>query len=189
MPDGSFDESGMNSLNHYAYGSIGDWMYEKVAGITPLKPGYKEIQICPHFVKGITSVDAFFDSVYGMIRSAWKCENGKITVDITIPPNTTAQVILPEKEGIQKIGSGVYHYEYETDTRLEADRFTMDTTLGALLQEPSAVELLNQYMPGMLDDPMIEFAYGMTLDELAATMPEAGQEVFPMVLLTLNHIK
>ena len=45
MPDGSFDESGMNSLNHYAYGSIGDWMYEKLAGINPAKPGYKEIRM------------------------------------------------------------------------------------------------------------------------------------------------
>lgn len=40
-PDGTFDESGMNSLNHYAYGSVGDWMYRKVAGLSQLEPGYK----------------------------------------------------------------------------------------------------------------------------------------------------
>lgn len=187
MPDGSFDESGMNSLNHYAYGSIGDWMYEKLAGINPAKPGYKEIRIQPGFIKGITSVDASFDSVYGVIRSAWSCKDGKITVDVTIPANTTAEIILPEKDGTIKVGSGSWHYEYETDTKLELDRFTMDTTLGALLQEPLAVELFNQYVPGMQDGPMIQFAHGMTISELAAVMPPEGIGVFQTVLAALNQ--
>lgn len=187
LPDGSFDESGMNSLNHYAYGSIGDWMYEKLAGINPLKPGYKEIRIQPRFIKGITSVDASYDSVYGMIRSAWSCKEGKITVDVTVPANTTAQILLPEKEEALKVGSGCWHYEYDTDTNLELDRFTMDITLGALIQEPLAVEMFNQYMPGMLDGPMIQFAYGMTISELTAVMPPEGVGLFQTVLDALNQ--
>ncbi len=189
LPDGSFDESGMNSLNHYAYGSIGDWMYEKLAGINPAKPGYREIRIQPAFIRGITSVDASFDSVYGTIRSAWSCENGKITVDVTIPANTTAEIYLPEKEGAVKVGSGSWHYEYETETKLELERFTMDTTLGALVGEPLAVELFNKHMPGMLDGPMIQFAYGMTISELAAVMPPEGMELFRAVLAALNQQK
>ncbi len=189
LPDGSFDESGMNSLNHYAYGSIGDWMYEKLAGINPAKPGYREIRIRPAFIRGITSVDASFDSVYGTIRSAWSCENGKITVDVTIPANTTAEIYLPEKEGAVKVGSGSWHYEYETETKLELERFTMDTTLGALVGEPLAVELFNKHMPGMLDGPMIQFAYGMTISELAAVMPPEGMELFRAVLAALNQQK
>ncbi len=187
MPDGSFDESGMNSLNHYAYGSIGDWMYEKLAGINLAKPGYKEILIKPEFIKGITSVDASYDSVYGVIRSAWSCKDGKIKVDVTIPANTMAEVFLPEKEGVLRLGSGSWHYEYETETRLEQDRFTMDTTLGALVQEPLAVKLFNEYMPGMLDGPMIEFAYGMTVSELTAVMPPEGVGLFKTVLDALNQ--
>ena len=187
MPDGSFDESGMNSLNHYAYGSIGDWMYEKLAGINPAKPGYQEIRIQPMFIQGITGVDASFDSAYGLIRSAWSCRDGKITVDVTIPANTTAEVYLPEKEEAVKVGSGSWHYEYETDTKLELDRFTMDTTLGALIQEETAVQLFNQYMPGMLDGPMIQFAYGMTISELTAVMPPEGITLFRTVLDVLNQ--
>ena len=162
-------------------------MYEKLAGINPVKPGYKEILIKPMFIKGITSVDASFDSVYGVIRSAWSCKEGKITVDVTIPANTTAEVFLPEKEEALHLGSGCWHYEYETDTKLELDRFTMDTTLGALVQEPLAVEMFNQYMPGMLDGPMIKFAYGMTVSELTATMPPEGAGLFKMVLDALNR--
>lgn len=186
-PDGSFDESGMNSLNHYAYGSIGDWMYEKLAGITPAKPGYQEIRIQPMFIQGITGVDASFDSAYGLIRSAWSCKDGKITVDVSIPANTTAEVYLPEKEEAVKVGSGSWHYEYETDTRLELDRFTMDTTLGALVHEEKAVELFDQYMPGMLEGPMIQFAYGMTISELTAVMPPEGIALFKTVLDVLNQ--
>ena len=187
MPDGSFDESGMNSLNHYAYGSIGGWMYEKLAGINLLKPGYKEIRIQPRFIKGITSVDASYDSVYGTIRSAWNCKEGKITVDVTIPVNTTAQIVIKEKEEVIEVGSGCWHYEYSTDTRLEADRFTMDTTLGELIQEPLAVEMLNRFSPGMLDGPMIQFAYGMTISELKAVMPPEGIEMFKAVLDAVNQ--
>ena len=58
MPDGSFDASGMNSLNHYAYGTIGDWLYRKVAGINLIRPGYKEILISPTLTRGLTEVEA-----------------------------------------------------------------------------------------------------------------------------------
>lgn len=162
-------------------------MYEKLAGITPAKPGYQEIRIQPMFIQGITGVDASFDSAYGIIRSAWSCKDGKITVDVTIPANTTAEVYLPEKEAAVKVGSGSWHYEYETDTKLELDRFTMDTTLGALIQEETAVQLFNQYMPGMLDGPMIQFAYGMTISELTAVMPPEGITLFRTVLDVLNQ--
>lgn len=186
LPDGNFDESGMNSLNHYAYGSIADWMFEELAGINRVEPGFKKILIRPRFIKGITAIDASYDSVYGVIRSAWSCKDGKITVDVSIPVNTTAQIVLPEKEEVIEVGSGCWHYEYGTDTKLELDRFTMDMTLGALIQEPLAVELFNQYSPGMLDGPMIEFAYGMTISELTAVMPPEGAALFQMVLDTLN---
>ena len=63
----------------------------------------------------------------------------------------------------------------------------MDTTLGALLQEPLAVELFNQDVPGMLDGPMIQFAHGMTISELAAVMPPEGIGVFQTVLAALNQ--
>ena len=78
-------------------------------------------------------MDASFDSVYGTIRSAWSCREGKITVDVTIPANTTAEVYLPEKDGALKLGSGSWHYEYDTDTRLETDRFTASTLVIPLI--------------------------------------------------------
>lgn len=186
MPDGGFDESGMNSLNHYAYGSIGEWMYKKLAGINIVEPGYKKFTMKPMFMKGITWVDASFESVYGTIRSAWKCENKTITVDVTIPVNTTAELYLPEKDEVITLGSGTYHYEYATETKLEKDRFTMDSTLKQIIDEPLAVELFNQMAPGMLDGPMIKLAYQMTMAELVGMAPEA-KPMYDVVIAALNN--
>ncbi len=185
-PDGTFDESGMNSLNHYAYGSVGDWMYRKVAGLSQLEPGYKKFQVKPMFVKGIEEWGTEFESVYGKIVAKTSCKNGKIHVHVEVPANTTAVILLPEKEEVHEVGSGVYDYEYETQTCLAVERFSMDSTLGEIVAEPLAVEMFNQMAPGMLDGPMIQFAYGMTLAELIGAAPQA-KPLYEAVVTALNQ--
>ena len=110
-PDGSFDESGMNSLNHYAYGSIGSWMYEKLAGIQLMNPGYKKFRIAPRPVKGIKKAEASLESPYGLIKSSWQIQDGRLVLDILVPANTEATVVLPGCEKPVTAGSGEWHYE------------------------------------------------------------------------------
>ena len=184
-PDGTFDESGMNSLNHYAYGSIGDWMYRKVAGISQLEPGYKKFKIEPMFVKGIESVHGALDTVYGRIVSDVTCREGKISIHVEVPANTTAVIILPEKEGEQVLGSGSYDFEYATQTSLLVEKFSMESTLGEVVAEPLAVEMFNSYAPGMLDNPLIKFAFGMSLSEMLGHAPEA-KPLYEAVINALN---
>lgn len=184
-PDGTFDESGMNSLNHYAYGSIGDWMYRKVAGIYQTSAGYKTFAIQPRFVKGIDEVHATLESPYGEISSHWICREGKIIVNVTIPTNTTAQLYLPEKEDYIELGSGRYHYEYATNTNLSLKRFSLESTFGEILNQPLAVILFNQMAPGMLDNPMIDMARGMKLVEMLGAAPEA-RPLYEAVIEQLN---
>ncbi|MDR9856160.1 family 78 glycoside hydrolase catalytic domain [Paenibacillus sp. VCA1] len=95
--DGSFWSEEMNSFNHYAYGSVGEWLYGVVAGIdtSQAEPGYKGIVIHPRPGKGITSAEAAYDSMYGTIRSSWSIQSGRMRMDVTIPPNTTATIVLP----------------------------------------------------------------------------------------------
>ncbi len=127
-PNGSFQNAGMNSFNHYAYGAIGDWMYKTVAGINPdqQQPGYKHIIIAPKPGGGLTSAGATYQSLYGVIKSNWTIKDGKLLLDIMIPCNTNATLILPDapnavndgsmqrngKDLQKKLGSGTYHYEY-----------------------------------------------------------------------------
>ena len=186
LENGDFDQSGMNSLNHYAYGSIAGWLYEKVAGIRPLSPGYKKILIAPELTRGMTEVSAEYESVYGMIRCIWTCRGGRINVDVEIPANTEAVIRLPEREGEISVGSGEYHYEYETQTSLEIQKYSMDSTLGDLVAEDLGRKLFDQYAPGMLDNPLIKFAFTMTIADLLAQAPGA-EPLYRAVIGALNE--
>ncbi|MGN1095948.1 MAG: family 78 glycoside hydrolase catalytic domain [Eubacteriales bacterium] len=98
----------MNSFNHYAYGAVIEWMYSKMAGISPdpENPGFSHFILCPrpdtrksfNIPKGqerITYVKARYDSVKGTIRSEWEYENGKFVYHAEIPEGTSARVEFP----------------------------------------------------------------------------------------------
>jgi len=130
-PDGSFQDPGMNSFNHYAYGAIGNWLYQVVAGIAidPGHPGYKHIIIRPRPGGGLSSASVKFHSMYGNIESSWKIDNATFDLSITIPPNSTATVVLPDAqlnevmesgESLNK-AKGILSYSQEENTvKLEA---------------------------------------------------------------------
>ncbi len=97
-PDGSFQDSGMNSFNHYAYGAIGDWMYSVMAGIEvdPNAPGYKHILIQPQPGGGLTRARASHITPYGKVASAWDLKDEQLELTVEVPPNTHATVRLAE---------------------------------------------------------------------------------------------
>ena len=97
-PDGTFQNVGMNSFNHYAYGAIGEWLYNYVAGIQidAENPGYKHFKLAPHPGGGLSFAKATYDSMYGKILSHWKVKDNKMEYEIEIPANTQATVTLPE---------------------------------------------------------------------------------------------
>jgi len=94
-PDGTFQNPGMNSFNHYAYGAIGDWLYKKAAGITPLEPGYKKFMIKPFICNKLEYLKVSYKSIYGKISSSWRFVEDKIVMDIDIPVNTEAEIFIP----------------------------------------------------------------------------------------------
>jgi len=108
-PDGSFQNVGMNSFNHYAYGAIGEWLYNYVAGIQidVENPGYKHFKLAPHPGGGLSFAKATYDSMYGKILSHWRIKDEMLVYEIEIPANTTATVTLPEavKSGVSMNGS------------------------------------------------------------------------------------
>jgi alpha-L-rhamnosidase len=96
-PDGSFQDAGMNSFNHYAYGAVGDWMYRVMAGIEidQAAPGYRHILIQPRPGGKTTKVGARHDTPYGTVASAWTLEGGRFELAVQVPPNTRATIRLP----------------------------------------------------------------------------------------------
>jgi alpha-L-rhamnosidase len=93
--DSTFQDPGMNSFNHYAYGAIGDWMYRVSAGIETMGPGYKHLVIQPHPSNKLTYTKATFESSYGKVASGWERKDGKLLIKVRIPANSTASIILP----------------------------------------------------------------------------------------------
>lgn len=93
-----FQDPGMNSFNHYAFGSVGRWLFGTVAGIDTQEPGYKDIIIRPRLGGGLTHARASYDSIHGEIVSDWEIDGDEFTLHVTIPANTTATVYVPALE-------------------------------------------------------------------------------------------
>ncbi len=91
-----FGPVGMNSFNHYAYGSCSEWMFRSMLGIDTDGVGYKKIKMKPEFDKSVPWAKGHYDSIHGRIGSDWKWNDGMFEWTVTLPPNTTATVYMPE---------------------------------------------------------------------------------------------
>jgi alpha-L-rhamnosidase len=193
-PDGELQSPSMNSFNHYAYGAIGDWMYRAVAGIDidESNPGYKKIIIAPKPGGSLTFAKAFHDSMYGKVESGWTVDSSDFQLQVSIPPNTTARVVLPRTEiaavtesgkplekggGIHSIaqnganveleaGSGNYTFVYDSK---HFDRYTSRLNLQKSIEEIMSHDLgyqvLIKYIPDLEDHPKLEDFKHMTIQE------------------------
>jgi len=94
-PDGSFGDVTMNSFNHYAYGAVGDWMYQNIGGIQATDAGYKTFAVAPSIGGGLTHGKGTFESVYGTISSDWTVDGSTTSLAVSVPVNTTATVTIP----------------------------------------------------------------------------------------------
>lgn len=115
--ENGFGDAAMNSFNHYAYGAIGEWLYNTVAGIDldPSKPGYKHIVIRPQVSVSksehtLSWAAGELETRYGKVACSWKLNGAKLLVDIVIPANTIATICLPGRKP-QKVEAGKYKYE------------------------------------------------------------------------------
>ena len=101
---------GMNSFNHYAYGSVCQWIWECAAGIAadPAQPGFKHVIMKPVADKRLGSLDASFQSAAGLIKSSWKYEGDQWTWTFTVPEGATATVTLPGEAESKDYTAGTY---------------------------------------------------------------------------------
>lgn len=110
-----FSGDNMNSLNHYAYGAIGQWMYERIAGLAPdpNHPGYKHFFIRPLVPAQLQWASAKLETAYGTAESSWKKVSGKVVMNVVVPPNTTATIEFPNGRESETVTAGSYRYELE----------------------------------------------------------------------------
>jgi len=125
-PDSTFQDPGMTSFNHYAYGAIGDWMYRTIGGIDTEEfdgAGYKQMVIKPELGGKLNYAKTSLETPYGKVSTDWTVNSMGFTLKVEVPVNTSATVILPpfgsnkrSQDGVQitgdrvRIGSGSYTF-------------------------------------------------------------------------------
>jgi len=101
---------GMISFNHYASGSVGEFLYRRVVGIEPTSGGYKTFRVAPLVGGGLTFARGEVRTPYGIASSDWKIEGGKFVLEVKVPACTRCEVVLPNGEK-REVGSGKYAFE------------------------------------------------------------------------------
>ena len=116
-----FQDAGMNSFDHYSFGSVCEWMFQYMAGIKSEGTAYKNIIIKPDIPKDkIKYVNASVNTMNGKIESSWKLEGEKLVMNIIIPVNTSAEIYIPTSDpGLIKINDS----EMKKIPYLEIDKF------------------------------------------------------------------
>jgi alpha-L-rhamnosidase len=156
LEDGTISDTGMNSLNHYSYGSVVEFLYAFAAGIRPLEPGFVRAVIDPHPDIRLGSLDCSYDSAAGKYRSSWTIEkDGLLTVQVAVPFGAEAEVILPEDPEKRRLtlAAGEYTWQYQPK-RDYRKPYGWQTKLSRAADDSGVLEILRQHVPAL---------YGMAL--------------------------
>lgn len=152
LPDGTISSTGMNSLNHYAYGSVMEWMCQDIAGLTPISPGFRHAQLCPHICKALEHVSFHYRSAAGEWKVSWEIlRSGKVHYTCVVPFGCTAELRLPHGD-CYELDAGTYSYTYTLDMLLPKG-YSIRTPLDILMADPEANVLLAQEFPQISDLP------------------------------------
>ncbi len=186
-PDGSISSTGMNSLNHYSYGSIVEWMYRHMCGLKPSEdePGFKRVSIRPEPDKRFGYAKMSYRSPMGLYRSGWRIdEAGRLHYDIEVPFNAAAEVYLPDADvnaltGAQGLGfvqdgtgvsatlpAGRYEISYQPTRGYVLGKYSLDTPIAELLENPQTAAILEKMLPGMADRRMSRMLGSMSINKL-----------------------
>ncbi|QLG40519.1 family 78 glycoside hydrolase catalytic domain [Paenibacillus sp. E222] len=172
LPDGTISDTGMNSLNHYAYGAIVEWMYRCMAGINPVEeaPGFQRVALVPQPDNRLKWVKATVETASGTYRSGWEIDKeGRLEFTFDIPFNASACIRLPharlkdleingvtweftditgeqlEEEVLLELLSGSYSISY-SPTKSYLRIFSTKTPLIELLHHDEAAPLIRTMM-------------------------------------------
>ena len=119
LEDGTINGNAMNSFNHYAYGSVCESIYSRIAGLRNLLPGWKNVEIKPHINYRIKNMDFSYNSISGKYEIKWKIENDVFYIDIIIPFGCEALVELPDGRKYN-IKEGNFNFNCKVDKNILA---------------------------------------------------------------------
>ena len=146
LPDDTISGTGMNSLNHYSYGSVVEFLYRYAAGIVPTQPGFRKVRIAPQPDIRLGWMECSYDSVNGKYVSNWHIQDdGCLRFHIEIPFGCEAEVFLPEQER-KLLVAGSHDFIIPTQKDYRA-LYSASTPYERLFEDDRAVEVLKRYVP------------------------------------------
>jgi alpha-L-rhamnosidase len=183
LPDGSINPGEMTSFNHYALGAVADWLHRTVGGLAPAEPGYQRISIRPRPGGGLTYASARHLTPYGMAECTWRIRDGNIDVTVLVPPNTTANVTLPAKEGeTMEVESGLHNWSYAYQDPDARQAWSIDDTIGEINDDQVAWSAVTDNLKRLLPQNvfMVDMLQSQSKKSLRyglATLPNADEVI------------
>lgn len=150
LPDGSISGTGMNSLNHYAYGSVMEYLYGYVVGLRPGSHGFRNAVIEPKPDIRLGHAACVLDTVSGKYVCRWSiCGDGQVAIHIEVPFGCTAEITLP-RSGKKPftVGAGSYDYHYIPSEDFRTC-YTLETRLSACAGDDAAEAILRENAPAL----------------------------------------
>ena len=185
LPDGTISGITMNSMNHYSYGAVAEWMFRHMAGINTMdaSPGLRRVSIQPVLNWELGMADASYDSASGTYRCAWKLTDPEhVELTVSVPFGGKAELYLPlapksvmeEKdnpmfgnvqEGVCMLEAGEYSVSYQLIWSLKK-KYDMDSTWQELFKNPE----ISRFLKEELDMEIPRQYWNRTVKELAETL-------------------
>ena len=170
LPDGKISDTGMNSLNHYSYGSIIEWVYRHVCGLRPCydAPGFKKFAVIPEVYGKLKYAKAAVRTASGLAESGWRLEkDGTLTVSVKVPFDAEAAIYLPDAnlsdvdtKGLKAVQEGTYvkiavdagefSFNYRP-TRDYTIRCSTASPLADILENEAAKKILFEMFPQLAE--------------------------------------
>ena len=143
--DGSLSNPKMNSFNHYAYGSVCEAIYSRIAGLKNLEPGWKKVMIKPHLNYRLKNIAFSYNSINGKYEIYWKWDNNYFNMNVSIPYGAEAEIILPNGK-IHNATEGKHYFECEINNNIFTP-FSIDTPLFDIIKNKESAKIVKNNLP------------------------------------------
>ena len=205
LDDGTISGISMNSMNHYSYGSVLEWMFRHAAGINTIDavPGMRKITVAPILNWKLRKMDATYDSPAGTYRSSWELPDPKhVTVRVSVPFGCSADLTLPfageevykdaanpmfsdVENGICHLKPGEYAATYELTESLKKV-YSIDIPIRELQNNPETAEVLGKFVPAnAIPNQYLGYSVREMSEKFGGRLPKESMEMLDAKLREL----
>ena len=150
LENGTLSDPHMNSFNHYAFGSVCEAIYSRIAGLRSASPGFRKVIIKPQLNYRMKEINFSYNSISGEYKIFWKWEGKEFKMNVSIPYGTEATIILPNGEK-HIVNEGIHIYRCELDKTIY-NPFSIDTPLIDIIKNEGSSNIIKDLLPKIYEE-------------------------------------